>query len=333
MRRFLIGIAFSVASLALLGRLIDWSTTLAILETADLTLIALAITCLIVSLAVKTLRWRFLLPADAPVTTPRLYRILHISFLLNNVLPARLGDVARVAMTSRQPGMRVGSVLSSMLTERVTDTVTLLTCFVVISPFLPIPDQYVDWLHWAWYAIAAMVAAPILFALARKWSPRFVPRIRLPSALSRSERLRDEARSFRDGFRQLFVPRRLVQIWGSSMVAWAGAFAINFLLLRALGIDAPLTVAVLLTCVTNFAMLIPSSPGYIGVFHAAATFALIPFDVDYARAFSFAIIAHLVNVLPVSILGAMFLLAGRESLSMDWRPRRKAAVKAEGPSL
>ena len=319
MRRFLIGMVFTAASVGLLVRLIDWETTMAVLRDADLTFIALAVTALILSLALKTVRWRLLLPDDAEVKTTRLYRILHISFMLNNVLPARLGDVARVAMAAQQPGLRVGSVLSSMLTERVTDSVTLLTCFVLVSPFLPIPGEYVSWLHTAWYVLAGIAALLLLTIVMRKRAARLAARVHLPE----NERLRSEARSFGDGFRQLFSRDHLVQIWGASLLAWGGAFAINYLLMKALRIEAPMTVAVLLTCVTNLAMLVPSSPGYIGVFHAAATFALVPFDVSTARAFSFAVVAHLVNVLPVTILGALFLLAGRETLSFNLKSLRK----------
>ena len=82
---------------------------------------------------------------------------------------------------------------------------------------------------------------------------------------------------------------------------------------------APIAVAVLLTCTTNLAMLIPSSPGYVGVFHAAATLSLLPFGVGSSEAFGFAILAHLVNVLPVSLLGAIFLLLGRESIQLSFR--------------
>ena len=119
MRRFALGLAFTVLCAGLLFRLIPWSSTETALRSADPMFIGLAVSCLLASLIAKTVRWRLLLPDTSQVTTPRLYRILHISFLLNNVLPARLGDVARVAMTTRQPGVRFGHVLSSMLTERV----------------------------------------------------------------------------------------------------------------------------------------------------------------------------------------------------------------------
>lgn len=333
MRRFTLGLAITLISAGLLLRVADWSQTVSVLQSADPTFIALAVTCLVASLAAKTARWRLLLPEGAEVTRPRLFRILHISFLLNNVLPARLGDVARVAMTTNQPGMRLGHVLSSMMTERVADSVTLLTGFVLVSPFLPIPATYKDWLYTAWLVLGTLFIVVVVGALFHARAIAWIRRLRLERRVPGNQRLRDEAKSFGEGWRQLFAKSHVFRIWGWSWVAWAGAFAINYLLMRALDIDAPVTVAVLLTCTTNLAMLVPSSPGYVGVFHAAATISLLPFDVGANRALSFAILAHLVNVLPVSLLGAAFLLLGRESMSFDLRGLKRGSVPAPGPDL
>lgn len=317
MRRFVIGLIITSVCAGLLFRLIDRSATADALRGADPRFVILAVTSLMVSIGAKTIRWRLLLPSQSKVSTPRLYRILHISFLLNNVLPARLGDVARVALTSRQPGLRSGHVVSSLLTERVTDSVTLVAGFVLVSPFLPLPDTYLPWLHAAWYTLAAMLAAAVVIVLSHRRLGRLAGRLSLGRFIPGNARVREEATSFREGWRQLFSREHVFRIWAWSWAAWLGAFAINYLLMRALDIDAPITVAVLLTCTTNLAMLIPSSPGYIGVFHAAATLSLAPFDVGASRALSFAILAHLVNVVPVSLLGASFLLLGRESLSLN----------------
>ena len=324
MVRFSIGILITIVCGALLFRLIDWDTTSQALEAANPEYIAFAVTCLVLSLVAKTVRWRLLLPQASTVTTPRLYRILHISFLLNNVLPARLGDVARVAMTTRQPGVRFGHVLSSMLTERVTDSVTLIAGFVLVSPFLPIPNEYRVWLHWAWFILGGLIGVAVIVTLLRHPIARLAGQFHLERYLPFGARLRNEASSFQEGFRQLFSRQNRLRIWGWSWTAWMGAFAINYMLMRALSIDAPVTVAVLLTCTTNLAMLVPSSPGYLGVFHAAATLSLLPFDVGPSRALSFAILAHLVNVVPVSLIGAAFLLIGKESVGFDprsWRHR------------
>lgn len=315
MLRFLVGFAFTVGSVAFLWWLVDWNITLEVLKRAHPTYIALAVSCLVLSIGAKTVRWRLLLPSNVPVSTPRLYRILHISFLINNVLPARLGDVARVTMTSRQPGMRIGHVVSSLLTERVTDSVTLIVGFVLVSPLLPMPDAYKPWLHVAWIVVAILSAVFLAIVVFPHQAARAARSLTFRRTLPIGNRLRQEGASFREGFTQLFSRKRLIPIWGFSWLAWAGAFAINYLLMRALEIDAPITVAILITCTTNLAMLIPSTPGYIGVFHSAAALSLLPFHVADSTAVSFAILAHLVNVVPVSLIGAVFLLCGRESLS------------------
>ncbi|HEY4668342.1 MAG TPA: lysylphosphatidylglycerol synthase transmembrane domain-containing protein [Tepidiformaceae bacterium] len=332
MRRTALGLGLTLVSGLVLFKMTNWSTTISVLQRADPTLIGLAVAALVASLAAKTVRWRLLLPQRPQVTTARLYRILHISFLLNNILPARLGDVARVAMTSAQPGLRVGHVVSSLLTERVTDAVMLLVAFVLVSPFLPIPAAYAQWVYLAWFSIGALAATAVLMGVFRSPLRRLWLRLALGGRLP-TKRLRDEAASFQEGLGRLYPGRGVLPIWGLSGVAWLGAFALNYLLMRALGITAPFTVAVLLTCTTNLAMLIPSSPGYIGVFHAAATLTLLPFGVGSSLALSFAILAHLVNVLPVCIIGGIFLLWGRETMSLDIgalrRNRLEQAVESD----
>ena len=325
------GFAVTAISVVLLWQVIPWTPTVTSLRAADPVFVGLAVLCLVASLIAKTVRWRLLLPEASPVTTPRLYRILHISFLLNNVLPARLGDVARVAMTARQPGIRLGHVLSSMLTERVTDTVTLMLCFLAVAPFLPVPARYEGLKTAAWVVIAGLAVTSAVAGVFRDRLNAVAHSERLRRRLPANRRIRAEAASFADGVARLFARDRVVHIWGWSWTAWVGAFAINYLLMRALNIDAPFAVAVLLTCTTNLAMLLPSSPGAIGVFHVAATASLLPFGVPEARALSFAILAHLVNVVPVSLIGAALLLAGHERLS-PWALRREAELATQRTS-
>lgn len=334
MRRFALGLAITAVSATILVFAVDWSKVSEVLRSANRAYVVLGVGFLLSSTAAKTVRWRMLLPATTDVSTARLYRILHVSYLLNNVFPARLGDVARVSMASHLRGARVGHVLSSLITERVTDIVTLLVCFAVVSPFLPLPQEYLRWLHLAWWVLGALAALVLVTAALHRPIARSAWVTSLAGRLPLRGWLREEAASFRDGWRQLFARTHVFRIWGWSGAAWLGAFAINYSLMKALDIEAPITVAVLITCTTNLAMLVPSSPSYVGVFHAAATISLLPFDVSASRALSFAILAHLVNVLPVSVLGALFLMWGRDHLSfnMDALRRGKPEDVIEPPT-
>ena len=63
--------------------------------------------------------------------------------------------------------------------------------------------------------------------------------------------------------------------------------------------------------------------------HLAATLSLVPFNVAKETALSFAILAHLVNVVPVSLIGAAFLMLGREQISLNWRSLRGEQAKSQ----
>lgn len=315
MRRYVAATLLTGLSVALLARVINWDATSRALQSATPGYVALAVGFLQLSVGAKVARWKLLLPPDAEISRWRLYRILHISYLINNVLPARIGDVARITMTTRTKGARMGHALSSLMTERVVDAVTLTAAFLAVSPFLTLSATSRFWLRVAWVVIALAVVAAVLFVVV-PWRPRPFGGKWLATRVPGSRRIREEARSFGEGWSLLVSREHMWGIWAWSALAWVSAFAINYSLMLALDIDAPVTVAILLTCTTNFAMLLPSSPAYIGVFHAAATFSLLPFGVKSSAALSFAILAHLVNVIPVSILGAVFLLAGHELRSI-----------------
>lgn len=309
-----IGIAISVGSVWLMLLAVDERASLEILRSADRALVALAVTCLFVSLAAKIARWRALLPPRG-ASFPRLFGILHISLFLNNVLPLRLGDAVRAGMTVRGQGVRLAHVVSSMVAERVLDAATLIVCFLLVTPFLPYSPFRLDVTRFVLPAAAViglgtLIAAGLILLRRRaegvwtRWSPAL-------TALA-------------DSWRRVLSTEGWT-IWAWSALAWTTAFAINFVLFRALDIEVSPAVAIVLGCSTNLAMLVPSSPAQIGVYHAAATLTLVAFGVDRSVAVSFSVLSHLVNVVPVSLVGAGFLVAEL----IVRRPRRHSAEIAD----
>src|SRR5205814_1162836 len=59
---------------------------------------------------------------------------------------------------------------------------------------------------------------------------------------------------------------------------------------------------------------VPSAPGYVGVFHAAATAALEVFGVPRSAALAFALLYHASVIVPTTLVGWLFLL--REHISL-----------------
>jgi len=297
--RVTVGLALSLLSVWLLLLAVDEQASLRILRRADPLLVGIAVTCLFLSLSAKIARWGALLPRRPAVSYPNLFRIVQVSMFLNNVLPFRVGDGVRCAITVRRHGIRISHVISSMVAERVVDAATLAMCFLAVMPF--ISGTGFRWdiaalaLPGAALAVIISLAATLLLTGRRfapgawaRWSPQLA--------------------SFAESWRRMASFEGWT-IWVWSAAAWVGAFALNYVLFHSLGIHVSPVVAIVVGCTTNLAMLVPSSPAQIGVYHAAATLTLVAFGVDRSAAVSFSVLSHLVNVVPVSLVGAAFLMA------------------------
>jgi uncharacterized membrane protein YbhN (UPF0104 family) len=84
------------------------------------------------------------------------------------------------------------------------------------------------------------------------------------------------------------------------------------LCLRALGIHLPPTAWALVLLSVNFAILLPSTPGQVGVLEAGAVVALTIAGVAPAPALAFALVYHAVHLVPTTALGLL-------GLCLPWR--------------
>ncbi|HYY89272.1 MAG TPA: lysylphosphatidylglycerol synthase domain-containing protein, partial [Chloroflexota bacterium] len=73
---------------------------------------------------------------------------------------------------------------------------------------------------------------------------------------------------------------------------------------------------------------IPAAPGYVGVFHYAAVLALGMFDVPRSASVGYAILLHAVQVIPITLVGWLFLLREHMTLGEATHVR---AVEAKTP--
>ena len=62
-------------------------------------------------------------------------------------------------------------------------------------------------------------------------------------------------------------------------------------------------VGLVVLVLTTISVVIPSTPGYVGTYHYLCQVALLMFGVPAGEALSFAIVAHALSVLPVTLLG------------------------------
>ena len=124
--RFLLPFAISAILLLLVARSVagEWDDLVAALGAADWRLLIPAVGLYFVGTWLRSMRWGLLLPAYA-LRTGSLFKALVIGFTVNNLLPLRMGEIARAYLLARWHQVPYGATVASLLVERVLDGLTL----------------------------------------------------------------------------------------------------------------------------------------------------------------------------------------------------------------
>ncbi|MCH7654520.1 MAG: flippase-like domain-containing protein [Chloroflexi bacterium] len=356
-RRIWLGIAITALFVALALVRLDLGETWSAAAGANYAYLVPAIAVYFVSLYVRSYRWRYLLQPFAAVHSWRLYPVILVGYMANNILPVRLGELARSYYLSVREPVRGSTALATILVERVFDGLTLLVFLAVAALFLPIEALALrigETRGLAPWGVAALLAAPfvgvlagiVLVALRPEPSRALVQRLtqRLPGGAG--ARVQGVADRFIAGFEGLHRPSRLGAVFARSVPIWLAEAVMYYIV--ALGFDlqdqlgGPLAMAsaiLVVTAASNLATALPSSPGSLGPFEALAVLALVFLGVDGETALAYAIVLHLALLLPVIAAGLAHLAARGLTLGELMRrreaavaPDAQAAVAPDGPS-
>src|SRR5581483_3414433 len=124
-----LGIAISAVFIGLLARSVQLDKVGESLRAFNVALLVPAVALYFAGTAVRSLRWKKLLHGhDVPLRD--LFRALVIGLTVNDVLPGRLGEVARIFLVARR-GVPVGTSLAAIVVERVLDGIALTVLLVV----------------------------------------------------------------------------------------------------------------------------------------------------------------------------------------------------------
>ena len=318
-KRVWLGGAISLACLYLVFRALDPATLGAALAQANLFYVLPAVAVYFVGVWLRSLRWRLLLGPVLPperrakVSTAYLFRIMVIGFTVNNVLPARLGELARAWLLWRGERVEPGATVATIVLERVLDGLTLLLFAGVAALLVEFPPelQRAAWITAALFLLVTvglvgflLLPAPFV-ALAMR-----VLRL-LPERFAHlGERL---VLTFAEGLGVLRQGRALVGVLTLSVLAWAVEATMYLIVMLGFPFGALPEAALLGAAAANFGAMIPSSPGYVGTFHLPLQIVLTQvFAVPLAQATSYTLVLHATLVVPVVLLGLAFL-------ARDWR--------------
>jgi uncharacterized membrane protein YbhN (UPF0104 family) len=258
------------------------------------------------SVAGKAVVWKAALdalPGQRPARYGHVVPALFIGFLLNSVLFARVGELARVAVLARRrrlagESIPASTIAGTALAEQLVLGVALALAVVALAPVMHLPSMIWQILA-AFVLVLALVAGALVIVL-RKARGRLAQVI---SGLSSGQAL----------FSQ---PRATALAMTAGTFSWAAQIAGIWAALEAFGIHVGLAGAGLVFVSSTVVQLFPFWPGNLGIFQLGVTAPLVnAYAVSTAGAVAFSVGLQLVEALLGVGLGLVFL--AREGLSLS----------------
>ena len=298
-----------LAILALWWRGPDWNTVYHAFDFVSWRWVVVGVVLNLLSVLARTWAWnltiRHAMPPPLP-TFSQVFSAFGVGLLGNAVLPARAGELARVAVLRRHLPHGKGTsatLLGTVAAHRLFDLfpIALLVAYVMATAKLP---------HWAVTGVVVVGLVGLgLLALGVLSARRTTGD--LPHHGQRTAR-RVLAMA-RQGFAVLREPAAAFLAILFQIIGWTLQLLAVWAVTKAFDLGVPLPAAALVLLLMNIATVFPLWPGNVGLLQAAVALPLVQYGVAYGTGFAFGLVLQAVEM-SVGV-GVGLVMLAREGLS------------------
>jgi len=310
LKRLLLGLVISAVCVYLAFRHVDFSSMLLALESANYWWLLPAVGLMFLSLWLRAIRWRYFMEPIKPVDFPKLFSAMMIGYMANNVFPLRLGEFLRAYAIGKSAGVSKAASFATIVVERIIDLLSLLAILALTVFYHTFPD-WIETAGWLIFAGSLGFVVFVVFLMERtEQTLRVVEIILKPLPPRLVQQARTILRSFLDGFAVFKRAEHYWTIAWQSIVMWLAYAGIVYVTLLSFHLqtayDLPWITSLVVLVMVSIGIMIPSSPGYVGTYHLLCIQAMAFFSVPASEAAGFAVVLHVVNFIPVTLVGLVY---------------------------
>jgi len=261
----------------------------------------------------KAVCWRIMLAPRHKIPVLRLFRYTIAAFAASAIAPARAGEVLRVWTLKRRDGVPAADTLAVAVAEKLLDGISML---IIVAPVPWLLPGLPSWVA-SGIALGAVIAIALFVGLVIA-----VGRVD-PVGQDNETKFRGLVRRFLGGMHVLRSPKRVLGALGVLLLVWIADLGEVTAVLYAVDIHLPIAAGLLILFGLNLTIMIPSTPAQVGALEAGALGALTLLHVSDEPALAFALLYHLLQVIP--LIAAGLLLEMRLVLGRDGDPAATAA--------
>ena len=345
---FIVGLVISAAALYFAFRNVPVSDLFKYLASINYIWVLPSLILVMFSFYLRAIRWQIILASSKKITIGRAFHPMMIGFMINCVLPGRLGEIARPIILQKKEKIPFTTGLATVAAERMFDICLLLLLFIVTVSAIQIrPDVNVAFLNYqlnretldiifgGMLKLGIVLIAGIILITIGKVRDffygiiRYLPNLfffvgqKIKKAIQQKfcDPLIGIIENIAQGFALIRYPKKIILCSILSLLIWGLlAFSYYVFSLGSPGINLTffeLSVVMVIIC---FFISLPSVPGWWGLWEAAGVFAMSLFGVSSKEAAGFTLANHALQVFPVIIVGlasAMILSVNIRQMSFE----------------
>lgn len=284
------------------------------LSQADPLYFAAATFCATAIFVLRARKWQTILePVAGRLSLGPLWRATAVGMMVNNVVPARAGEIARAYALTKEAQVPFATSLASLAVDRLFDAIVLLllAATALLDPALSTADKLAGRPLSSFATGAVVVVVVLVLALyALVFFPTQLLRLFELFARRVSPTVEDRGRkvleTFVQGLTVLRSPGRFAAVLGWTVAHWMLNAVGFWLAFRAVGITAPFSAGLFLQAFIALGTAVPALPGFFGVFEYMSVEGLAVYGVSQQQAAAWAIGYHLFSFIPITLIGAYY---------------------------
>ncbi len=328
--QFWVGLIVSAIFIGIALNGLELASVWGALRRADYVWLLPGIALYFLAVLARSWRWHYLLRPLKSIALRRLFPVVVIGYMGNNIYPARAGELLRAYVLKRRDGVSASASLATIVVERIFDGVTMLLFVFFTLPVAQAQWNLPDSLRPVVIAGAALFFTALIVFLLLAARPAAAARVyhflvdRLLPGRFRA-RVHGLLDRFMTGLATLRDFRHIMIVFVISLVIWLLETTLYGFVARAFSLGVSFFALMLMNGVVNLATTLPALPGYVGTLDVTGIGVLMALGVDQALATGYTLVLHAGLWLPITLLG--FVFTARESLR--WSDLARAAEMSE----
>jgi len=254
--------------------------------------IILAVFLLLLSVYIRSLRWKLLFRSNHPLIS-HLFGSQLVGYFGNNIFPMRAGELLRCVFLSRQYKIPQSKIFGTVILERFLDMFGIISLIFFAIYFLTL-----DILNQNLVIVFFILLVFLLFCLFIIYAFKF-------SYIGNSKIL-SIVSNILIGFKSLDY-KNILPITFYTILIWSIYILMVYLVQYSINLNLSLNDVIVILIISSLALSVPSAPANIGTFEWSVIYAMKLLDISFYQQ-EFAIILHLTTFIPYTILGGVFFI-------------------------